>query len=597
MILRRVRRATTEVLLVALLAATLVVATPRVEKAGATVCEPVLLSCWDEAYYEAWTIAAAQSVLPLTQALIPIATDLANYELNYCLSSLCPSLINYATSVIIGSAAGIGPLLNPDEVLKLANALSVAALNLASAAETIALREAGDAPQLLAWASALANAAPALVTSVVDNVPAYLTAAMATAEFALEVSVSIANLVAAIAVPIVDYALGNTENYAYGQIAGGVNTLNGVIYSVEHPPVPQDPQVNQLLSSATGLVNGALSTAASALGTVTGTSNGVLGGPESQAMALAATATATADLLVATGEAPLVGAANSVSAAIAQVLSVVGGLDAIGQPDLASLLNDDPSDDYDPSPVDEAETGSSAALKALDVAEGTALGATPVVPVVGVAVPGITSNSPTSSACAIQLFGYSTAASSCLDPRLPSSSPYVNHSKLLQYVHAHAASDRFNEAEYVTYDNDCTNFMSQALFAGGWQKELGDPQSDTSWYYGYYYSEYGAPYYRGMYVSKSWAMAQALYDFGKVSNRRYRVYDWSDIKVGDIISIKEPNYHPERIGHSTIVTGFDASGGILLSYHTGNHVGRENFPLATFKAQTPGAHYFAWRLK
>lgn len=144
--------------------------------------------------------------------------------------------------------------------------------------------------------------------------------------------------------------------------------------------------------------------------------------------------------------------------------------------------------------------------------------------------------------------------------------------------------------------------MSQALQAGGWTEDPGPAESDGAWWYddnGGYFWQHDQSY--------SWAGAQNLFDYARLSGRRSRVFHWYDVRPGDIISVKYPPGGWDNrdghggLGHTLVVTGSDARG-LLVSYHTSGHIGHLDKPLDEFKSQTtaadgPGTKYFAWRPK
>ncbi len=117
---------------------------------------------------------------------------------------------------------------------------------------------------------------------------------------------------------------------------------------------------------------------------------------------------------------------------------------------------------------------------------------------------------------------------------------------------------------------DCTNFVSQVLYAGGISQVSGSRTSSEAWFY-----EYGIiarPSY-------TWSGAQNLYDHLKNhSNNVERVYSTADIEVGDIISFDTvPDDNVFHIGHSAVVTKKtgNAWANIYLTYHSTD---REDYP-------------------
>ncbi len=136
---------------------------------------------------------------------------------------------------------------------------------------------------------------------------------------------------------------------------------------------------------------------------------------------------------------------------------------------------------------------------------------------------------------------------------------------------------------------DCTNFVSQALYAGG-LTETGKYQywNDYAWYY-----DWG---YRPGY-SNTWAVANELYDFLDKSGRANRVsvdapYCYK-FDPGDIIQID--NNNDGWWDHSMIVTGEIVSDDdLLMSYHTPNV---KNERLSDIRERNPNAHFGGWHIK
>ena len=196
--------------LVAFVAAPLGVVGPTVEPAGATVCEPALNSCWDEAFYLAWTQSVANSVVPLAEASIPIVLELADFAVTYCDTyPTCDEAIALAVAIVESTVASV----TPETVLQLATAL----LNLATSL-------AGDAPALATGTvNALANSVGPLTTlalslantvvGIVQNAGPISDGMLEFAGFALDVAVAAANLTRAIAEPLAGTIVNNLTTY------------------------------------------------------------------------------------------------------------------------------------------------------------------------------------------------------------------------------------------------------------------------------------------------------------------------------------------------------------------------------------------------
>ncbi len=109
--------------------------------------------------------------------------------------------------------------------------------------------------------------------------------------------------------------------------------------------------------------------------------------------------------------------------------------------------------------------------------------------------------------------------------------------------------------QFLAFENDCSNFISQCLFAGGMpMKNTG--RMDAGWWY------------QNKRYSYSWTTAHSLrwYLESLVGNGVEKVANASDLQIGDVISY---DFEPDGVwNHSTIVTGFDKHGQPLVNAHT-----------------------------
>ncbi len=141
---------------------------------------------------------------------------------------------------------------------------------------------------------------------------------------------------------------------------------------------------------------------------------------------------------------------------------------------------------------------------------------------------------------------------------------------------------------YRYFDLDCTNFVSQALLAGGWT-ETGkyNYASNYAWYY-----DWGTrPGY-----SNTWTVANNLYYFLSYSYRAYPVglahKPWYNyFSVGDIVQIdytKDGSWD-----HSMIVTAISVND-MYMTYHTSN---TKDKSLNQIMAEYPNAGFLGWHIK
>lgn len=138
----------------------------------------------------------------------------------------------------------------------------------------------------------------------------------------------------------------------------------------------------------------------------------------------------------------------------------------------------------------------------------------------------------------------------------------------------------YNPAYRVYAENDCTNFTSQALRAGGWPfDETGTRTEPDTWYYGNYTWT----------TSYSWAAAHNFNLFFKQSGRGMAAQYFSDLLTGDLVQADWGPTPDGNISHSMIVTALDVNNRAYLTYHSTN---TKNRSLDDLAAANPGTRWF-----
>jgi hypothetical protein len=130
-------------------------------------------------------------------------------------------------------------------------------------------------------------------------------------------------------------------------------------------------------------------------------------------------------------------------------------------------------------------------------------------------------------------------------------------------------------------DGDCTNFVSQCIYAGGIPMDYkGKEYEQWKWYNNSYNA---APVPKGRVAS--WTGVEALYNYCKL-NSGYGMSavagsQWGDLHIGDVVQFgkNDDNYF-----HSVIITGYvyddeDTLKDFLISSHTTD---RHNYPLSAY---------------
>jgi hypothetical protein len=163
------------------------------------------------------------------------------------------------------------------------------------------------------------------------------------------------------------------------------------------------------------------------------------------------------------------------------------------------------------------------------------------------------------------------------------------------YARKWAMSD--NPAYGRIEPNDCTNFVSQALLAGGWSMVGGscsDRKDKDVWWFNPMECRWvgGRPWATEVKASFTWGGAQNLYWFMKESGRGAEVSDPMDLEIGDVLQMDmgAGHYNAGRIGHSMVVTG-KSDTDLLLSYHEDHHLDE---PLSAIKSRYPSARWYPW---
>ena len=130
---------------------------------------------------------------------------------------------------------------------------------------------------------------------------------------------------------------------------------------------------------------------------------------------------------------------------------------------------------------------------------------------------------------------------------------------------------------YTSVNVDCTNFVSQAMYAGGWTEVTGLYNSDTAWWHNG--PDWPIP------KSYAWASATSFYNFARTHSARVTRYSSVyDLRTGDLLQ-----YDIGATGkdHSMVVTS-TATGGPYLTYHTTDTLNKPFSTIAVgLQSQTP----------
>jgi hypothetical protein len=163
-----------------------------------------------------------------------------------------------------------------------------------------------------------------------------------------------------------------------------------------------------------------------------------------------------------------------------------------------------------------------------------------------------------------------------------------NRGAAVNYVKAHACSTCHDSSWYYYSGEDCTNFMSAALYkSGNWrQREDGQPYSTSWWWHGSGNSSH----------SLTWTVANKFYWFNVLEGRAKKTSTLSSLLVGDLF---QADFGADgKIDHSAMVTKKDSTG-FYMSYHSTDTL---NIPWTTFRSRVSqqgysSPKYYGWLMQ
>ncbi|MFF1710861.1 amidase domain-containing protein [Streptomyces sp. NPDC058268] len=162
----------------------------------------------------------------------------------------------------------------------------------------------------------------------------------------------------------------------------------------------------------------------------------------------------------------------------------------------------------------------------------------------------------------------------------PTASADYNFNKMVAYANKYWNN---HNDDYRSYGNDCTNFISQAMYAGGWGPKGGALYQRTSnkyWFYG--------P--TKFLTSYTWAGAENWYFFAKKHSKRTKALNnvWKLLKSDVLQADWDRN---NNINHTMIVTK-KYRGTPYLTYHSSD---THNKSLKKLLSDHPRAWWYAHR--
>jgi hypothetical protein len=164
----------------------------------------------------------------------------------------------------------------------------------------------------------------------------------------------------------------------------------------------------------------------------------------------------------------------------------------------------------------------------------------------------------------------------------------LNRSAIVQYIYYYAKTPNSKYRDYTTSGGDCTNFVSQALRAGGWSDVSGAHNSTASWWYDFSILSTLRP------ASWTWTSADYFFKFIQGKPRAKTIGRVADLVPGDVISVDLDPANNNGIDHTMLVSKKDSAGNIYLAYHTSNALDKTFYDF--YQASPSTAKYYAWSL-
>lgn len=151
---------------------------------------------------------------------------------------------------------------------------------------------------------------------------------------------------------------------------------------------------------------------------------------------------------------------------------------------------------------------------------------------------------------------------------------YYDYSAMADYAIRYVYN--YNPA-YRSFPADCTNFISQAMYAGGWTMVTGYYTNNNVWWYNWLNQSY------------TWAGAHNWYFFARGSGRTSYLSNVWYMLIADVLQMDFTR--DGQINHTMIVTVVGSSD-LYLTYHSDNTLNRS---LNSIILQYPNSWYYAHR--
>ena len=151
--------------------------------------------------------------------------------------------------------------------------------------------------------------------------------------------------------------------------------------------------------------------------------------------------------------------------------------------------------------------------------------------------------------------------------------PFYDRAAAASYAQRYAL--KYNTVWLPDKDSDCTNFVSQALYAGGWEMILGFPGDPYAWFATRAEAYHICGGRCSIERSRSWAGAEPFAKFVLHSGRAI-LCKRESLAIGDFVQLLNDQDEANEASHTMIVTEGKGEN-CKLSYHT---VDRLNQPIS-----------------
>ncbi|MCX5409864.1 amidase domain-containing protein [Streptomyces sp. NBC_00335] len=166
--------------------------------------------------------------------------------------------------------------------------------------------------------------------------------------------------------------------------------------------------------------------------------------------------------------------------------------------------------------------------------------------------------------------------------------PGYNPSAAVAYAVKYAKIENPAYKDFANLGGDCTNFVSQALLAGGWKMNVPLVSHPNT------HRERPYWYYRANDVSWTWSAANNWAEFAKDSGRVEKVRYLSDVGIGDIVQFANPA--DRNKDHTMIVTSLSEQGPRMSYHSTGRPTNKLDEPLWDIVNRHRDKAFYAWRV-